>query len=87
MYKCRINTIEFELKFAAARVKEIKEELEEIRADGDEDDLLDSLKLELKNTRSSKKKLFRKWKEVTDKELERRRNLDENVGKEKPVNF
>ena len=74
MYKCRINSIEFELKFAAARVKEIKEELEEIRVDRDEDDVLETLKTELKNTRTSKKKLFQKWKEITDTELERSRN-------------
>ena len=56
-----------------------------MRVDGDEDDLLESLKLELKNTRTSKKKLFEKWKEITDTELEKRRNLDEDAGKEIPV--
>ena len=56
-----------------------------MRADGDEENLQESWRLELKNTKTSKKKLFQKWKEITDTELEKGRNLDKDAGKEIPV--
>mmetsp|Transcript_20672 Transcript_20672/g.19901 ORF Transcript_20672/g.19901 Transcript_20672/m.19901 type:complete len:83 (+) Transcript_20672:191-439(+) len=63
LYKCKINKVEFELNFASDRIKEIREELKELREDDAEDTeegLLVLLKDELKKTKSSKKDLFQK---------------------------
>ena len=66
LFKIRVNKIEFELKFTASRIKEILEEIKELRedCDGDADVLLEiiDLKEELKKTRKAKKDTFQNWK-------------------------
>ena len=83
LYKCRINKIEFQLRFAAARIKEIKEELQEIKDDSDSDDdkksKIHDLKQELKMTRESKKDSYQNWKVVTEAEEARRVLLNTEV--------
>ena len=58
LFKCRVNKIEFELRFAASRINEIREELKELKEDADSDNNIDletkQLKQELKLTRQSK---------------------------------
>ena len=54
--------MEFELKFASDRIKEIREEVKELHEENNEDaekGLIAALKEELKKTKSSKKDLFK----------------------------
>ena len=80
LFKCRINKIEFELRFAASRINEIREELKELKEDAESDDDIDSeteeLKKELKTTRQSKKDSYQNWQVVTEAEEARRTMLD-----------
>ena len=84
MYKCRRSNIEFELRYAESRIKEIKEELKELKdnsdSGSDSDDDVETktkeLKGELKKTRVPKKESFRNWNIVCDADEERRTQLD-----------
>ena len=80
LFKCRVNKIEFELRFAASCINEIQQELKELKDDTDIDDDIDEeiedLKNELKMTRQSKKDSFQNWQVVTEAEEVRRTMLD-----------
>ena len=76
LYKCRIDKIEFEMRYYSSRIKEIVDELKELREDGDSDDEKENevkqLKSELKSVRRSKKNAFQNWTVVTQAEEVRR---------------
>ena len=80
LFKCRVNKIEFELRFAASGINEIRQELKELKDDADDEDDIDEeiedLKNELKKTRQSKKDSYKNWQVVTEAEEVRRTMLD-----------
>ena len=77
LFKCRIDKIEFEMRYHTSRIKEISEELKELREDGNNDqDTVDELKKEIKKARLAKKDAFQNWQVVTDAEEGRRTLLD-----------
>ena len=81
-----MNTIEFELRFVASRINEIRQELKELKDDADSDDDIDEeiedLKNELKKTRQSKNDSFQIWQVLTEAEEVRRTMLDIEGGEE-----
>ena len=80
LYKCRIDKVEFEMRYQTSRIKEIKDELIELRDDSDEDEdnavAIIELKREMKEVRKDKKDSYKNWKIVTDAEEGRRTLLD-----------
>ena len=81
LFKCRINKIEFQLKYQTSRIKEIQDEIREVREDGDGDidvNVLSELKRELKESWKAKKEAYEKWSVITDAEEGRRTLMDMN---------
>ena len=79
LYQCKINNMEFQLKFTTSRIKEIKEEIRELKdeagSDDDIDDELKELKSELKSCKESRNSLYTSWKALSDEEVARRTQL------------
>ena len=80
LYKCRIDRIEFQMRYYTTRIKEITDELRELRQEAkDGDDNIEyqaELKEELRNLRKSKKDAFSNWSIVSGTEESRRALLE-----------
>ena len=80
LFKCRIEKIEFEMRYYGTRIKEIRDEMKELMEDADSDSenvkSMKELKHELKLARAAKKDAFQNWKVVTEAEEARRSLLD-----------
>ena len=80
LFKCRIENIEFEIRYYGTRIKEIRDEMKELMEDAGSDsenvESMKELKHELKIARAGKKDAFQNWKVVTEAEEARRSLLD-----------
>ena len=80
LFKCRIEKIEFEMRYYGTRIKEIRDEMKELMEDADSDsenvESMKELKHELKLARASKKDALQNWIVVTEAEEARRSLLD-----------
>ena len=86
LFKCRIDKIEFQLKYYTSRIKEIQDEVNELRMYGDSDDeAMSELRKELKEARKDKKEAFEKWSVITDAEEGQRTVIDMNDDNEDGV--
>ena len=72
MLFCWVNKLESELKMLGLQVKEMREELKELKDDGeydyDSDLQVEALIDELKETRDSKKDSYSNWKVIIEAE-------------------
>ena len=73
LYKLRIDKIEHDMMYAASRIKEVREEISELKEDeidGDntQTEIFD-LKTELKNTRTKRKRMHIQWADGTDESV------------------
>ena len=74
-FRCRISKVEFQMKFAASRVNEIREEISEMKEESDceeKDTSIKRLKMELKKTRDDKQSFYNTWNQITEAEVSRR---------------
>ena len=77
LFKCRIDKIEFQLKYYTSRIKEIQDEVNELRMYGDNDDeAMSELRKELKESWKENKEAYDKWSVITDAEEGRRTLMD-----------
>ena len=80
LYQCRIDRIEFQMRYYSTRIKEINDELRELRQEAKNgDDNIEyqaELKEELKKVRKSKKEAFSNWSIVSETEEGRRALLE-----------
>ena len=68
------------MRYAASRIREVREEISELKEDEIDGDNTQTeifvLKNELKDTRTKRKRMHKQWEEVTDEEEKRRTMLD-----------
>lgn len=80
LFKCRIDKIEFEMRYYGTRIKEIRDEIKELAEDDDSNDenveSVKELKKELKLARAGRKDAFQNWKVATEAEEARSTLLD-----------
>ena len=80
LFQCRKDKIEFEMRYHTTRIKEISDELKDLREDelnGDDNTKEQAnLKIEMKNVRQAKKNAFINWRVVTEAEEGRRAFLE-----------
>ena len=91
LYLCRLNSIQFEMKYSGNKISELRIMIKELKED-DEDEAetissIKKLKIELATWREKKDKLFITWQHVRDAELERRTAIDVNDDSDGPIDI